>query len=78
MVVPKPARVSALRAELTVLNHKLPAEVCDLALNLAQDLIASRFVYHCGVSVQMKLRPPNLFPHPIIGLCEYHPANALC
>ncbi|KZV80306.1 kinase-like protein [Exidia glandulosa HHB12029] len=28
LVVPKPARVSALRAELTSLNHKLPAEVC--------------------------------------------------
>ncbi|KAF9227901.1 kinase-like protein [Gyrodon lividus] len=28
LVVPKPARVSALRAELTALNHQLPAEVC--------------------------------------------------
>ncbi|KAJ7285818.1 kinase-like protein [Mycena rebaudengoi] len=28
LVVPRPARVSALRAELTALNHKLPAEVC--------------------------------------------------
>ncbi|KAG5642959.1 hypothetical protein DXG03_001841 [Asterophora parasitica] len=28
VVIPKPARVSALRAELTALNHKLPAEVC--------------------------------------------------
>jgi hypothetical protein len=28
LVVPKPARVSALRAELTSLNHQLPAEVC--------------------------------------------------
>ncbi|KAH7103906.1 kinase-like protein [Auriculariales sp. MPI-PUGE-AT-0066] len=28
LVIPKPARVSALRAELTDLNHKLPAEVC--------------------------------------------------
>ncbi|KAH9901035.1 kinase-like protein [Cubamyces lactineus] len=28
LVVPKPARVSALRAELTGLNHMLPAEVC--------------------------------------------------
>lgn len=28
VVIPKPARVSALRAELTSLNHKLPAEVC--------------------------------------------------
>ncbi|KAA1471153.1 kinase-like protein [Dentipellis sp. KUC8613] len=28
LVVPRPARVSALRAELTVLNHKLPAEIC--------------------------------------------------
>jgi len=27
LVIPKPARVSALRAELTELNHKLPAEV---------------------------------------------------
>ncbi|KAH9856985.1 kinase-like protein [Lenzites betulinus] len=28
LVVPKPARISALRAELTGLNHMLPAEVC--------------------------------------------------
>ncbi|KAI0062271.1 kinase-like protein [Artomyces pyxidatus] len=28
LVVPRPARVSALRAELTALNHRLPAEVC--------------------------------------------------
>ncbi|PCH38077.1 hypothetical protein WOLCODRAFT_142388 [Wolfiporia cocos MD-104 SS10] len=28
LVVPRPARVSALRAELTGLNHMLPAEVC--------------------------------------------------
>ncbi|KAF8628405.1 hypothetical protein AX15_003928 [Amanita polypyramis BW_CC] len=28
LIVPRPARVSALRAELTTLNHKLPAEVC--------------------------------------------------
>lgn len=28
LVVPRPARISALRAELTNLNHKLPAEVC--------------------------------------------------
>jgi hypothetical protein len=27
LVVPRPARISALRAELTALNHKLPAEV---------------------------------------------------
>lgn len=27
LVVPRAARVSALRAELTALNHKLPAEV---------------------------------------------------
>ncbi|WWC90413.1 uncharacterized protein L201_005348 [Kwoniella dendrophila CBS 6074] len=28
LVIPKPARVSSLRAELTSLNHNLPAEVC--------------------------------------------------
>ncbi|PVF98922.1 kinase-like protein [Serendipita vermifera] len=28
LVIPKPARVSALRAELTNLNHQLPAEIC--------------------------------------------------
>lgn len=28
LVIPKPARVSALRAELTSVNHNLPAEVC--------------------------------------------------
>lgn len=30
LVIPKPARVSALRAELTGLNHNLPAEVCPV------------------------------------------------
>lgn len=28
LLLPKPARLSALRAELTALNHRLPAEVC--------------------------------------------------
>ncbi|RXW20743.1 hypothetical protein EST38_g5111 [Candolleomyces aberdarensis] len=28
LIIPRPARVSALRAELTALNHRLPAEVC--------------------------------------------------
>ncbi|KIY70928.1 hypothetical protein CYLTODRAFT_370254 [Cylindrobasidium torrendii FP15055 ss-10] len=28
LVIPRPARISALRAELTALNHILPAEVC--------------------------------------------------
>ena len=28
VIVPKPARLSALRAELTLLNHNLPAEIC--------------------------------------------------
>ncbi|KAH8833592.1 kinase-like protein [Flagelloscypha sp. PMI_526] len=28
LIVPRPARVSALRAELTSLNHKLPSEIC--------------------------------------------------
>ncbi len=28
LLIPKPARLSALRAELTALNHKLPADVC--------------------------------------------------
>ncbi|KAF9053703.1 kinase-like protein [Hymenopellis radicata] len=28
LVIPRPARISALRAELTALNHKLPAEIC--------------------------------------------------
>jgi len=32
LVVPRPARVSALRAELTALNHKLPAEVRSLVV----------------------------------------------
>lgn len=28
VIVPKPARQSALHAELTLLNHNLPAEIC--------------------------------------------------
>ena len=37
LVVPKPARVSALRAELTSLNHQLPAEAC-IKPNVLSDL----------------------------------------
>jgi hypothetical protein len=33
LIIPKPARVSALRAELTALNHMLPAEVSGLSCN---------------------------------------------
>ncbi|KAG2037292.1 kinase-like domain-containing protein [Suillus americanus] len=42
LVVPKPARVSALRAELTALNHKLPAEVCMPMWCSSSDNPASR------------------------------------
>ncbi|KAG1789891.1 kinase-like protein [Suillus plorans] len=42
LVVPKPARVSALRAELTALNHKLPAEVCMPMWCSSSDNSASR------------------------------------
>ncbi|KAG2134430.1 kinase-like protein [Suillus bovinus] len=42
LVVPKPARVSALRAELTALNHKLPAEVCMPMWCSSSDNTASR------------------------------------
>ncbi|KAG8954614.1 Phosphatidylinositol 4-kinase pik1alpha (PI4-kinase)(PtdIns-4-kinase) [Tulasnella sp. 424] len=38
LVVPKPARVSALRAELTALNNSLPAEVCMPMWCTASDL----------------------------------------
>ncbi|KAG9023147.1 Phosphatidylinositol 4-kinase pik1alpha (PI4-kinase)(PtdIns-4-kinase) [Tulasnella sp. JGI-2019a] len=38
LVVPKPARVSALRAELTALNNSLPAEVCMPMWCSASDL----------------------------------------
>lgn len=42
LVIPKPARVSALRAELTSLNHKLPAEVGSLpSQNLSGCLLSS-------------------------------------
>ena len=34
LIIPKPARVSALRAELTALNHMLPAEVSRCLRNL--------------------------------------------
>ena len=41
MVVPKPARVSALRAELTALNHHLPAEVSITVLRPSPGLTAT-------------------------------------
>lgn len=34
-MIPKLARVSALRAELTALNHKLPAEVCIVHIQIS-------------------------------------------
>jgi hypothetical protein len=78
MVIPKPARVSALRAELTALNHRLPAEVRDSVPNPALSLTVSRFVCHYGAPVLMKLQPFNLFPHLITALFGYHLVNALC
>lgn len=53
LVVPRPARVSALRAELTSLNHKLPAEVRirHQLHNKSSLRISERSVYHCGVLV---------------------------
>ena len=44
LVVPKPARVSALRAELTGLNHLLPAEV---SVNLC--LLHNLLIWFLGV-----------------------------
>ncbi|KIK96801.1 hypothetical protein PAXRUDRAFT_825563 [Paxillus rubicundulus Ve08.2h10] len=41
LVVPKPARVSALRAELTTLNHQLPAEVCMPMWCSSSDILRS-------------------------------------
>ena len=49
VIVPKPARVSALRAELTALNHKLPDEVTIISFFYSFFLTAiPRFVYQCG------------------------------
>ena len=45
LVVPKPARVSALRAELTALNHLLPAEVRS-----CQTLL-TRLTLICGIGL---------------------------
>ncbi len=41
LVIPKPARVSALRAELTSLNHRLPAEVRMIVLSSAKVRLTS-------------------------------------
>lgn len=48
LVIPKPARVSALRAELTGLNHNLPAEVGSPATSQRNPLTVCRFVCLCG------------------------------
>lgn len=45
LVVPRPARVSALRAELTNLNHKLPAEVSFNAPRLTCILLYILILY---------------------------------
>jgi hypothetical protein len=53
VIVPKPARVSALRAELTALNHKLPDEVTIISFFYLSFLTASpRFVYPCGAPLR--------------------------
>lgn len=58
VIVPKPARVSALRAELTALNHKLPAEVTNTSFFYLFSLTPiPRFVYLCGAPLQTTLEP---------------------
>jgi hypothetical protein len=51
LVVPKPARVSALRAELTSINHNLPAEV-----RLQEDIADCRCVCHYGALPTTRMR----------------------
>lgn len=52
LLLPKPARLSALRAELTALNHKLPADVCFPLWCTADNTDASQ-------PSQAKLQPPR-------------------
>jgi hypothetical protein len=73
LVVPKPARVSALRAEMTSLNHQLPAEACiknKSPVALTDGIFRSVFL--CGATVPSKgtfQRTCN----PIPRLFAYHP-----
>lgn len=53
VILPKPARVFALRAELTALNHKLPAEVTVTYFFYFFSLTTiPRFVYLCGAPLR--------------------------
>ena len=64
LVVPRPIRVSALRAELTILNHKLPVEVC---------LISSG-----GKALQMHRGRRMVLPKPTIESIGCPQARVLC
>lgn len=65
LVVPRPARVSALRAELTALNHKLPAEV-NLLLDAfpAPAYLSPRYACQCG-AVHLTPLANTMPPHSL-------------
>jgi hypothetical protein len=64
LVIPKLARVSALRAELTSLNHNLPAEVSFWSSTFHR--ADGRSVCHCGVPLTIhtrrEVKPQNRVP----------------
>jgi phosphatidylinositol 4-kinase B len=80
LVIPRPARVSALRAELTALNHKLPAEVNVSSVSgiLSLLIILIRCACPCGAQRQTRLPPLQMKVLPIIGLFVYHRESQLC
>ena len=76
LVVPKPARVSALRAELTALNHMLPAEVLQLYLLFIAwfHYFLYRFVYLYGAHLPIR-HSQMVFHNHTTGLLVYLPVK---
>ena len=63
LVVPKPARVSALRAELTGLNHNLPAEVSHSMIKADP-----RSAFRCGaLQITRTSQEAKPLPEPLSG-----------
>lgn len=79
LVVPRPARVSALRAELTGLNHRLPAEVKNVLYSLYATLHGPhRSVCQCGVHHPIHLRGKMAPRSLITGSFEYRLVKVSC
>lgn len=75
LVIPRPARISALRAELTALNHNLPAEVLVSSVRPSCcRLTVLRYVCPCGVHLLTRNYPRASLNHTIAS-CAYPQAR---